>query len=158
MESQNKHLKSIFFNFLLLLAFIFSLMALYISLGFSEKINEQGQDTREDDLSFELQELNKTIVELEKMVSDQADSVKMMQNEIVQLEKKVAKTPLESAKNEPAVVQNRAQNSIRYHVIQSGETFSKVSKIYGVSLHALMKANKNLNPKALRVGQEIVIP
>ena len=38
MESQNKNLKSIFFNFLLLLAFIFSVMALYISFSFNEKM------------------------------------------------------------------------------------------------------------------------
>jgi N-acetylmuramoyl-L-alanine amidase len=44
------------------------------------------------------------------------------------------------------------------HVIQSGDTFSKVAKVYQVSLSALMKANQNLNPRALRVGQEIVIP
>ena len=66
MESQNKNLKSIFFNFLLLLAFIFSVMALYISLSFSEKITDQGQDVIKDDLNLEFQKLNHSISELEK--------------------------------------------------------------------------------------------
>ena len=65
---------------------------------------------------------------------------------------------LKVVNKEPVKPKEGSQSSARYHVIQSGDTFSKVSKIYGVSLNALMNANKDLNPKALRVGQEIVIP
>ena len=157
MESQNKNLKSIFFNFLLLLAFIFSIMALYISLSFSEKITSKPH-TIEDELSSEIEKLNQTITDLEKTFLDQSNDLKIVEERLLQLEKKVAYAPLNSAKKEPPKAQKNSQSLTRFHVIQPGETFSKVSKIYGVSLNALMKANKDLNPKALRVGQKIVIP
>ena len=158
MESQNKNLKSIFFNFLLLLAFIFSVMALYISLSFSEKITDQGQDVIKDDLNLEFQKLNHSISELEKRVIDQAESLKQLDSQLVKLKNSPPKAYENSTKKETLTAQESIKTTNRVHVIKSGETFSKVSKLYGVSLTALMKANKNLNPNALRIGQEIVIP
>ena len=98
MESQNKNLKSIFFNFLLLLAFIFSVMALYISLSFSEKITDQGQDVIKDDLNLEFQKLNHSISELEKRVMDQAESLKQLDSQLVQLKNSPPKAHAESYK------------------------------------------------------------
>ena len=158
MESQNKNLKSIFFNFLLLLAFIFSVMALYISLSFSEKMTDQGQDVIKDDLNLEFQKLNHSIYELEKRVIDQAESLKQLDSQLVKLKNSPPKAYENSTKKETLPAQESIKTTNRVHVIKSGETFSKVSKLYGVSLTALMKANKNLNPNALRIGQEIVIP
>ena len=158
MESQNKNLKSIFFNFLLLLTFIFSVMALYISLSFSEKMTYQGQDVIKDDLNLEFQKLNNSISELEKKVMDQAESLKQIDSQLVQLKNGQTKATVKATKKESLPVQEGIKSTTRVHVIKSGETFSKVSKLYGVSLTALMKANKNLNPNALRIGQEIVIP
>ena len=158
MESQNKNLKSIFLNFLLLLAFIFSVMALYISLSFSEKMSTQKVETTEDELILEVQELYEAIAVVEKKVTDQANSLKTIQKNLTQMEKISVKNQLKVVNKEPVKPKEGSLSSARYHVIQSGDTFSKVSKIYGVSLNALMNANKDLNPKALRVGQEIVIP
>ena len=158
MESQNKNLKSIFLNFLLLLAFIFSVMALYISLSFSEKITDQGQDVIKDDLNLEFQKLNHSISELERRVIDQAESLKQLDSQLVKLKNSPPKAYENSTKKETLPAQESIKTTNRVHVIKSGETFSKVSKLYGVSLTALMKANKNLNPNALRIGQEIVIP
>ena len=158
MESQNKNLKSIFFNFLLLLAFIFSVMALYISFSFSEKMTDQGPDVIKDDLNIEFQKLNQSISELEKKVMDQAESLKQINSQLVQLKNGQTKATVKATKKESLPAQGANKSITRIHVIKSGETFSKVSKLYGVSLTALMKANKNLNPNALRIGQEIVIP
>ena len=158
MESQNKNLKSIFFNFLLLLAFIFSVMALYISLSFSEKMTDQGQDVIKDDLNLEFQKLNNSISELEKKMMDQAESLKQLDSQLVELKNSPPVAQLKATKKETLPAQESIKTTTRVHVIKSGETFSKVSKLYGVSLTALMKANKNLNPNALRIGQEIVIP
>ena len=158
MESQNKNLKSIFFNFLLLLAFIFSVMALYISLSFSEKITDQGQDVIKDDLNLEFQKLNHSISELEKRVIDQAESLKQLDSQLVKLKNSPPKAYENSTKKETLPAQESIKTTNRVHVIKSGETFSKVSKLYGVSLTALMKANRNLKPNTLRIGQEIVIP
>jgi LysM repeat protein len=158
MEAQNKNLKSIFFNFLLLLAFIFSVMALYISLSFSEKIVTEEKGTLEEELSQELEQLNQSITSLEQKVLDQADSMKVMKEQLAQHEQKATTTQLKLANNEVIKAEKVSQDSTRYHVIQSGDTFSKVAKIYGVPLTTLMNANKELNPKALRVGEKIVIP
>ena len=158
MESQNKNLKSIFFNFLLLLAFIFSVMALYISLSFSEKITDQGQDVIKDDSNLEFQKLSNSISELEKKVMDQAESLKQIDGQLVQLKNGQTKALVKATQKESLPAQEGIKSTTHVHVIKSGETFSKVSKLYGVSLTALMKANKNLNPNALRIGQEIVIP
>ena len=158
MESQNKNLKSIFFDILLLLAFIFSVMALYISLSFSEKMTDQGQDVIKDDLNLEFQKLNHSISELEKKVMCQAESLKQIDSQLVQLKNGQTKATVKATKKESLPAQEANKSTTRIHVIKSGETFSKVSKLYGVSLTALMKANKNLNPNELRIGQEIVIP
>ena len=42
--------------------------------------------------------------------------------------------------------------------IQSGDTLSAIAKRFGVSLSALLAANPTVNPRALQIGQRIVIP
>ena len=44
------------------------------------------------------------------------------------------------------------------HVIVSGDTLSKVAAQYGISLNKLQAANPSINPRALQIGQKIVIP
>ena len=158
MESQNKNLKSIFFNFLLLLAFIFSVIALYISLSFSEKMNDRGQYAIKDNSNLEFQKLSHSISELEKKVMVLTENSNQLESQIFQLKNSPLKADVKATKKESFPIQDATKAFTRIHVIQSGETFSKVSKLYGVSLSALMKSNKNLNPNALRIGQEIVIP
>ena len=82
MESQNKNLKSIFLNFLLLLALLFSVMGLYISLSFSEKISNQGKGSNEDELIVEVQKLNQSIALLEEKVSDQGTVIEELKKKL----------------------------------------------------------------------------
>ncbi len=44
------------------------------------------------------------------------------------------------------------------YAIQKGDFLGKIAKDNGVSLNALMKANPNLDPKKLQIGQKISIP
>ncbi len=44
------------------------------------------------------------------------------------------------------------------HVVESGDTLSKIAKQYGVTVEALIIANNIENPSRLRTGQEIIIP
>ncbi len=44
------------------------------------------------------------------------------------------------------------------HIVQSGDTLSKIAAQYGVPLSRLQQANPDVNPRALRIGQRIVIP
>jgi membrane-bound lytic murein transglycosylase D len=45
-----------------------------------------------------------------------------------------------------------------FHRVQAGETLARIARRYGVSVDTLMAANAITNPRALRVGRELVIP
>lgn len=75
------------------------------------------------------------------------------------------KTPIISNTRTPA--KNRTPRSsatqkipstTRDYTIQSGDTLLDIAFEYDVSVEALLKANPDLNPSALRIGEEIVIP
>lgn len=44
------------------------------------------------------------------------------------------------------------------HIVQPGDTLVGIAKQYGVSVDALKAANPDVDPRALRVGQRLVIP
>ena len=46
----------------------------------------------------------------------------------------------------------------KYHKIKSGESLEKIAKDYGVSVQDLLKANRNIDPKRLKVGGNLCIP
>lgn len=46
----------------------------------------------------------------------------------------------------------------KYHKVKSGETLEKIAKNYGVSVQELIKANKNIDPNKLKVGENLCIP
>jgi Membrane proteins related to metalloendopeptidases len=46
----------------------------------------------------------------------------------------------------------------KYHKIKSGDRLEKIAKSYGVSVQDLLKANKNIDPKRLKVGENLCIP
>jgi len=46
----------------------------------------------------------------------------------------------------------------KYHKVKSGESLEKIAKNYGVSVQELSKANKNINPNKLKVGENLCIP
>jgi murein DD-endopeptidase MepM/ murein hydrolase activator NlpD len=46
----------------------------------------------------------------------------------------------------------------KYHKVKSGESLEKIAKNYGVSVQELIKANKNIDPNKLKVGESLCIP
>jgi len=46
----------------------------------------------------------------------------------------------------------------RTHVVKAGETPTVIARKYGVKVEALMAANPRLDPRRLRVGQNLAIP
>jgi LysM repeat protein len=44
------------------------------------------------------------------------------------------------------------------HVVQKGETLTSIAKHYNIPLTDLQKANKDLNPAKMQIGQAITIP
>ncbi len=75
-----------------------------------------------------------------------------------------AQSPAQASSDAPA--QDNAQggnaepaaDGMKIHKIQSGDTFSKLAKKYAVSLSSILKANPDVNPERLKIGQEIKIP
>ena len=63
------------------------------------------------------------------------------------------------AKNSPTQ-QNTAPKpaSARSYKVQSGDTYYRISRKYGVSVNQLISANPGVNPNSLRVGQSVKIP
>lgn len=47
---------------------------------------------------------------------------------------------------------------MNYHVVKAGDTHYKLSQIYNISIESIIKANPNINPNFLMVGQIICIP
>lgn len=45
-----------------------------------------------------------------------------------------------------------------YHVVEKGETLYRISRIYGVSLEGIARANDIKDPSQIKVGQRIIIP
>jgi murein DD-endopeptidase MepM/ murein hydrolase activator NlpD len=46
----------------------------------------------------------------------------------------------------------------KYHKVKSGESLEKIAKNYGVSVQEILKANKNIKPNKLKVGESLCIP
>ncbi|MBZ4687842.1 MAG: hypothetical protein PWQ96_1833 [Clostridia bacterium] len=48
--------------------------------------------------------------------------------------------------------------SMKYHVVQKGDTFFKLAKKYNTTVEAIQKLNPGVDPKNLQIGQKIRIP
>jgi Membrane-bound metallopeptidase len=46
----------------------------------------------------------------------------------------------------------------KYHKVKSGESLENIAKNYRISVQELLKANKNINPNKLKVGENLCIP
>ncbi|RKX33172.1 MAG: hypothetical protein DRP71_10855 [Verrucomicrobia bacterium] len=44
------------------------------------------------------------------------------------------------------------------YTIKSGDTFARLSGLFGVSVQAIEEANPGVDPRRLRIGQKIFIP
>lgn len=65
----------------------------------------------------------------------------------------VSATPANLSRPAPAHA-----GSTRTHTVKAGETPLLIARQYGVKLQALMAANPRLDPRRLRIGQEVAIP
>ncbi len=50
------------------------------------------------------------------------------------------------------------QKSGYNHTVEAGQTLSAIAQAYGVSMNAILKANKLSDPSKLHVGQKLFIP
>jgi LysM repeat protein len=57
-----------------------------------------------------------------------------------------------------ATARTAAASAREGHVVQRGETLSKIAEIYGVTVEAIMSANQLANANLIREGQTLTIP
>lgn len=46
----------------------------------------------------------------------------------------------------------------RFHIVESGDTFSSISGIYGVSIASIQNANPDVDSRRMQVGHKLIIP
>ena len=112
-------------------------------------------------LNAELSKFNAVILENRKGIEENRNAIEIVAKRAVQKAqpkhevKSTEQTAQTTTQDKQAPTQDGATKK---HVIQSGDTFGKLAKKYGVSVNAIISANPDANPSRLKVGQEIVIP
>lgn len=119
---------------------------------------------RADDAQI-LQELRdlRTVVELQ---SKQIDALTMQVARLNQyLGARFGAVPTTSAASAPGdppraepVEKTEPVEEGQRHIIVKGDNLTSIAKHYNVPLSELQKANKNVNPARLQIGQSIIIP
>jgi len=128
-----------------------SIVSQFETLKSDNKVNELARQTQQV-----VNTLQANINAIRSEVVSNRESIEKLATRTV--EKPVVK---ESKPDEQQPQQQEAskQNTdAKTHKIQSGDTFAKLAKKYGVSVDAIVKANPQANPSRLKIGQEIVIP
>lgn len=46
----------------------------------------------------------------------------------------------------------------RWHTVRDGEYPARIARLYGLKLETLLKANPGLDPRRMKIGQEVIIP
>jgi len=67
-------------------------------------------------------------------------------------------TTIATATQPPRLPPSQTPTGARVYVVQGGDTLSSIAKRYGISTAALVEANPGIDPRALQVGQKVVIP
>lgn len=111
-------------------------------------------------LNAELSKFNAVISENRKGIEENRNAIEIVAKRAVQKAqpKPEVKQPESNTPEEKTETTTTTNGATKKHVIQSGDTFGKLAKKYGVSVSAIISANPDANPSRLKVGQEIVIP
>ncbi|MBI5324184.1 MAG: LysM peptidoglycan-binding domain-containing protein [Ignavibacteriae bacterium] len=88
--------------------------------------------------------------------TNEKDTLKVKNNNIK--ESQISQnTDSESDTQGSKPIKKEKSKSSRKHKVRNGDTLSLIAKRYGVSVNSLVKANKNIKPDKLRIGQVIKI-
>jgi len=93
---------------------------------------------------------------LTNLVSEQERQIKDLKTEISSLRSQLN---IERRRNGKAAVPvNTSYGSAKTHTVKSGDTFSSISKRYGVSVSSLIAANPKVKPSSMKLDHKIIIP
>ncbi len=134
-------------------------LALQIEEIKSDKKTERA--TLVSQLNEEFRKINNAINDTRKSLAETNEVIQKLaaRPSAVKTVKRV-EVPAENSQEQTSTQQSgqKTSSDVKKHVIESGDTFGKLAKKYGVSINAIMTANPDANPSRLRIGQEIVIP
>ena len=128
---------------------------------------KSGDSSKVDDLAKQTQ---KAVESIGKILNENRAAIEENRKAIEEVAKRsFVRSPAparESAQSVAAGAQSQTPNNApsasaegqRTHKIHSGDTFAKLALKYKVSVDAIIKANPDLNPSRLMIGQEVIIP
>ena len=168
METENIRMKKILLNILLCIALLFSIMGLYVSLSLKDDVLKTNSNASSSKGLYSvsvglfensISEIDDRISALEVIIQNLDQKISLIDNSRVHLNTvnlRVEENTDNSLKY-PKDVTIESTNYNAYN-IKPGDTFSKLAKDNGISLNSIIRANSHLDPQALKIGQEIIIP
>lgn len=123
---------------------------------------KSGDDNRVEKLA---KQTNDVVIKLNSMIAKNREAI----NDLNKAVEKLASRPASSrASSQSAQTAQGAQSDAqqtqastggeKIHIIQSGDTFAKIAIKYKTTVDALIRANPDLRPTQLMIGQKVVIP
>ena len=107
-----------------------------------------------------IRQFNDIIGKLNSSIVENRESIKELRAAVETLAKHRT-APRQTARAEaPAQQQEQKsdaaeESNAEFHVIQSGDTYAKIAAKYNTTVDALIKANPDLRPSRLKIGQKI---
>lgn len=111
---------------------------------------------------------NEAVIKLNSMIVKNRDAISDLNKAVEKLASRPApsRTSSQSAQTSQGVQpaqtgdqQTQASTGDeKIHIIQSGDTFAKIAIKYKTTVDALIRANPDLRPSRLMIGQKVVIP
>ena len=120
---------------------------------------KSGDDNRVEKLA---KQTNDVVIKLNSMIAKNREAI----NDLNKAVEKLASRPAPSRASSQSAqgAQSDAQQTQastggeKTHIIQSGDTFAKIAIKYKTTVDALIRANPDLRPTQLMIGQKVVIP
>lgn len=120
---------------------------------------KSGDDNRVEKLA---KQTNDVVIKLNSMIAKNREAI----NDLNKAVEKLASRPAPSRASSQSAqgAQSDAQQTQastgdeKIHIIQSGDTFAKIAIKYKTTVDALIRANPDLRPTQLMIGQKVVIP
>lgn len=169
MEIHKKDSKSYLLNLILLIALIFSILGLYLSVRTSDQINELDSVVSEyfdNESNYDLEEsviaLKEDYQKVERLNLAQTKEIERLAQIIETYESSNRSEPSNKSIERDNIKSNSASGHPTTHQrsysVQAGDTLSKIASMYKIPLSRLLQSNPSIDPRRLQIGQNVVIP
>ena len=120
---------------------------------------KSGDDNRVEKLA---KQTNDVVIKLNSMIAKNREAINDLNKAVEKLASRPApsRTSSQSAQGAQSDAQQTQASTgdEKIHIIQSGDTFAKIAIKYKTTVDALIRANPDLRPTQLMIGQKVVIP